>query len=165
MISLDQTWWITWTGMRVAVPCLYVRPSAAITAMLWCWWTAESLSCLNTWVTLGGTLRPWRPGSPTPMHCNSRIKIFISFFFCLSILFWMFFFVFVPGHCTVLQGSCSSLSPSQKDCVCVLLNNESVWLQLRKRRLIPTSSTWLKHVLLHSDQLVHLLQTPLGSAA
>lgn len=33
-------------------------------------------------------------------------------------------------------------------------------LQLRKRRLNPTSFTWVKHVLLHSDQLVHLLHGP-----
>lgn len=72
---------------------------------------------------------------------------------------------FVPGQCTVLQGSGSSLSPSQAESACVLLKCVSVWLQLRYRRLIPTSSTWLKHVLLHSDQLVHLLQTPSGNTA
>ena len=70
----------------------------------------------------------------------------------------------IPGQCTVLQGSCSSLSPSQVESRCVWLKVASVWLQLRKRRLIPTSSTWLKHVLLHSDQLVHFFHTPSGTA-
>ncbi len=71
----------------------------------------------------------------------------------------------IPGHWTVLQGSCSSLSPSQAESKCAWLNGVSVRLQLRNRRLNPTSSTWLKHVLLHSDQLVHLLHTPSGSTA
>lgn len=71
----------------------------------------------------------------------------------------------IPGQYTVLQGSCSSLSPSQVESRCVWLEVVSVRLQLRKRRLIPTSSTWLKQVLLHSDQLVHFFQTPSGSTA
>lgn len=56
----------------------------------------------------------------------------------------------------MLQGSCCSLSPEQLQLP--LGPAASVSLQLRKRRLNPTSFTWLKHVLLHSDQLVHLLQ-------
>lgn len=63
-----------------------------------------------------------------------------------------------PGHGTVLQGSCSSPSPEQ-------LQRPSgtaarVLLQRRNRRLSPTSFTRLKHVLLHSDQLVHRVHGP-----
>lgn len=63
----------------------------------------------------------------------------------------------IPGHCTVLHGSCSSLSPLQGNVEFLWPN---LWLQIRNRRRNPTSLTWLKQVLVHSDQLVHLLQTP-----
>lgn len=63
-----------------------------------------------------------------------------------------------PGHCTVLQGSCSSRSPAQAELP--RGGAARVALQLRKRRLTPTSLTWVKHVLLQSDQLVHSLQGP-----
>lgn len=90
----------------------------------------------------------------------------------------------LPGHCIVLQGSCSSLSPVQAGSLCVSLVCVSVWLeynrawsnaacerlpcvllQSRNLRLRPTSSTWLKQVLLHWDQAVHLLHFPSGKAA
>lgn len=56
----------------------------------------------------------------------------------------------VPGQWIMLHGSCSSTSPPQEA-------PASVWLQLLKRRLSPTASTWWKHVLLHSDHSVHSL--------
>lgn len=64
----------------------------------------------------------------------------------------------VPGQWIRLQGSCSSSSPPQEAL-------SSVWLQLLKRRLSPTASTWWKQVLLHSDHGVHSLQAaPSGPA-
>lgn len=63
-----------------------------------------------------------------------------------------------PGHWTVLQGSCCSASPEQLEPP--RGGAARVALQRRQRRLHPTWFTWWKHVLLHSDQLVHLLHGP-----